>query len=85
LFEGFINLSNFDIILIAGDLNAQYIGWESTNNNFAGTSLNEYLLSPITFIILNDGSGTRISASINYISCPDVTLVKFIYFFVECW
>jgi len=28
------------------------------------------------FFILNDGSGTRISANINYINCPDVTLVK---------
>jgi len=28
------------------------------------------------FIILNDGSGTRISANANYVSCPDITLIK---------
>jgi len=27
-------------------------------------------------LILNDGSGTRLSANINHVSCPDVTLVK---------
>jgi len=61
--------------MIADDLNAKYAGWESINNNFAGTTLKEYLLQ-LPFIIFNDGSGTRISVNINYISCPDVTLIK---------
>jgi len=36
-------LGNFDSILIA-DLNAQYEGWGSSVNNFAGTTLNDFLL-----------------------------------------
>jgi len=38
------------------------------------TTLNDYLLQS-SFIILNDGSDTRVSANINCTSCPDVTLV----------
>jgi len=50
------------------------VGWGSSKSNFAGITLNDYLLqSP--FVMLNDGSGTKISANVGYISCPDITLV----------
>jgi len=45
LFDCFVNLGSFNAILITGDLNAQYRGWGSTKNNFAGITLNDYLIS----------------------------------------
>jgi len=48
LFHIFINTGNFDTILIARDLNAQYIAWGLSSNNFAGTTLNvEFFTIPI--------------------------------------
>jgi len=49
LFDSFINLGNFDSILFVGDLNAQYKDWGSTNNNFAGITLNDYLAFSINY------------------------------------
>jgi len=54
----------FSSIVIAGDLNTQYSSWGSTKNNHAEISLRDYL-EQSHFIILNDGSGTRVSANIN--------------------
>jgi len=68
-------VGSFDSVVIVGDLNAQYTGWGSTRNNHAGISLNEYITQS-HFVILNDGCGTKISANINYVSCPDITLIK---------
>jgi len=62
-------------IIIMGDFNAQFSDWGFTRNNYAEVILNDFLMqSP--FILLNDGSGTRISANMNYKSCLDITLVK---------
>jgi len=75
LLDAFVASGNFADILVLGDLNAQHSSWGSSHNNFAGTSLFGSLpQSP--YIILNNGCGTRVSANINHISCPDITLFK---------
>jgi len=66
---------------VIDDLNAQYPGWGSTRSNFAGVSLNEYLMqSP--FVVLNDRCGTKISTMLIMLVVL-ITLVKsnfYIYF-----
>jgi len=75
LFHGLSLVGSFGFVVVAGDLNAQYSGWGSTRDNHAGTSLRDFL-ERSCFIMLNNGSGTRVSASARYVSCPDITLVK---------
>jgi len=75
MFQKILSIDSFGSIIIAGDFNAQYSGWGSIRNNYAGISLRDYL-EQSHFIILNDGCRTRVSANANYVSCPDITLVK---------
>jgi len=60
---------------ILGDLNAQNNIWGSTINNPSGISLGRFLLESF-FYFLNDGKGTRVSASGNYKSVPDLSLTN---------
>jgi len=72
LFDIFNYLGKFDNIIGSGDLNAQYIEWGSTRNNFVGITFNEFL-SHSPYIILNDGSGTRVLANMEQESWPTST------------
>jgi len=75
MFRQVLSVVSFNSIVIAGDLNAQFSDWGASKNNCAGISLNDYLIQS-QFVILNDGNSTRISANVNHISCPDITLIK---------
>jgi len=60
---------------ILGDFNSQNKSWSSSVNNPSGCSLDGFLFeSP--FYLLNNGMGTRISASNNYKSVPDLSLTN---------
>jgi len=75
LFDNVNNLGNFSNIIVLGDFNTQHSNWGSTSNNFTGITFSEFLMqSP--YIVVNDGTGTRVSTNINRVSCPDVTLIK---------
>jgi len=65
LFEGISGLGNQSQIVIMGDFNTQSEAWGSTRSNSSGEALNRYLADSC-FRFLNDGSGTKISATPNY-------------------
>jgi len=75
LFEGISGLVNFSQIVVLGDFNAQSEAWGSTKSNSSGEALNRFLVDSC-FRFLNDGSGTRISATPNYNSVPDLTVTN---------
>lgn len=61
-------------IIVCGDLNAQHFTWGSSRPNLAGVRLSD-AVSRSSWIILNDGSTTRISASQVHVSAPDISLI----------
>jgi len=68
LFDNFNRLGNFSDIIVSGDFNAQHSNWGSTTNNFARCTLSEFLIQSF-YIVINDGSGTRIFANLHQVSC----------------
>jgi len=72
LFEGMLSLANQAQIVILGDFNAQSEAWGLTRSNPSGEALSSFL-SDSCFRFLNDGSGTRVSATPNYNRVPDLT------------
>jgi len=62
-----------------GDFNSQNELWGSTRNNLSGLALGRFLTDS-SFIYLNDGRGTRVSASPNYNSVPDLTITNSLNF-----
>jgi len=75
LFEGLIRISNSPHIIVVGDFNAQSEAWGSSRENGPGISLHKFLINS-QFFFLNDGSGTRVSATTNYNSVPDVSITN---------
>jgi len=75
LFEGISNLAPSSQIVVMGDFNAQSETWGSTKSNQSGEALNRYLMES-SFRYLNNGTATRISASPNYNSVPDLTITN---------
>jgi len=72
LFEEISVLSDSSHFIILGDFNK---AWGLTRSNPSGVALSKFLAnSPLRF--LNDGSGTRVSASLNYVSVPDITITN---------
>jgi len=71
LFKGLLSLANQAQIVILGNFNAQSESWGSTKSNPSEEALSNFL-SDSCFRFLNDGSGTRISATPNYNSIPDL-------------
>jgi len=59
-------------LIILGDFNAQNELWGSTRSNPSGVALGKFIANS-AFRFLNDGSGTRISASFNHRSVPDIS------------
>ena len=58
--------------LILGDLNAQHPTWGSSINNRNGNLINN-LIADSNFVILNNGSPTRLTPPNQNISAPDLT------------
>lgn len=61
-------------VILGGDLNAQHFTWGSSRPNLAGVRLAD-ALSNSPWIVLNDGSSTRVSANPEHISAPDISLI----------
>jgi len=59
--------------LIVGDFNSQQSCWGSSRPNTSEMSLNDFLLTS-DFYILNNGTGTRMSANRFHVSYPDLSL-----------
>jgi len=85
LFHRLFSVGSFGTVVVAGDLNAQYSGWGSTRDNHAGTSLRDFF-ERSNFIMLNDGSGTRVSASAGYVSSRyNIGQARNLEIFMVCW
>jgi len=63
----------FTQIFVLRDFNAQNVIWGSTKNNFSSNTLGKYLS---LFYFINNGSGTRISASKDYTSVLDISITN---------
>jgi len=64
--------TNCSQIIMLSDFNVQHEG--STRNNTSRNSFNN--LTQSSYMFLNDGSGTRTSANIDYVSIHDLSIVK---------
>jgi len=74
-FEELLLLSGPSGVIVLGDFNAQNEAWGSSRSNSSGDALNEFLMdSP--FFFLNNGLGTRVSATGDYRSVPNISITN---------
>jgi len=75
LFDGLLQISTSPYVIVLGDFNAQNEAWGSSRNNGSGLSFNKFL-STSPFFFLNNGHRTRISATADYNSVPDISITN---------